>query len=85
MTGGRGADTFVFTDGHDTITDFKIRTDTLHLDDQNWRGRLSAQEAVDRFAHVEGGNIVFDFGGNDDLTLRGISNLDALVDLISIV
>lgn len=85
MTGGAGADTFVFTDGRDTITDFSWRSDTLHLDDQSWRGNLSAQEVVDRYAVVDRGNIVFDFGGNDQLTLTGVTNLNALVDVISIV
>ena len=62
-----------------------MRADELLLDDQNWRGNLNAQDIVDRYAEVVRGNIVFDFGGNDQLTLTGVSNLDALADVISIV
>lgn len=85
LTGGNGADTFIFSDGRDRITDFSIRSDTLVLDDQSWRNNYSAQEVVDRYAEVHRGSIVFDFGGNDHLTLTGITNLDTLVDVISIV
>lgn len=85
MTGGSGADTFVFNDGHDRITDFKLRDDRLYLDDRNWSGDLSAAQIVNRYAEVHDGNIVFDFGGNDTLTLTGVTNLNGLVDLISIV
>ena len=85
LTGGGGHDTFIFADGNDTITDFSIRADQLHLDDQNWGGQLSAQDVVDQYAQVKGGSVVFDFGGNDTLTLTGLTNLNALVDVISIV
>lgn len=84
LTGGKGADRFFFNDGHDQITDFKVRDDRLYLDDRNWSGNLSAAQIVDRYAEVQGGNIVFDFGGNDELTLTGVTNLNAVVDTISI-
>ena len=85
MTGGSGADTFIFTDGADRITDFSTRADRLHLDDGMWRGNLSVDEVVDRYATVQGGNVVFDFGGGDTLTLTDVTNLNALSDTISIV
>ena len=85
MTGGSGADTFIFTDGADRITDFSTRADKLHLDDRMWRGNLSVDEVIDRYATVQNGDVVFDFGGGDTLTLSDVSNLNALSDTISIV
>ena len=84
LTGGKGSDRFMFNDGHDRITDFKVWDDRLFLDDKNWNGNLSAAEIVDRYADVQNGSVVFDFGGNDALTLTGVTNLAALVDTISI-
>lgn len=37
------------------------------------------------YVSVQDGDTVFDFGGNDQLTLTGITNLDALTAVISIV
>lgn len=84
LMGGYEADRFMFTDGRDQITDFAYWSDTLYLDDRNWRSDLSAKQVVDRYAEVQGGSVVFDFGGNDILTLEGVNNLNAVVDTISI-
>lgn len=83
LTGGYGADKFIFTDGKDQITDFAHWSDTLYLDDQNWKGNLSAAEIVDTYAKVHNSSVVFDFGGSDVLTLKGITNLNAVIDTIS--
>jgi len=50
-----------------------------------WRGNLSVDEVIDRYATVQNGDVVFDFGGGDTLTLSDVSNLNALSDTISIV
>lgn len=57
----------------------------MELDNKNWSGALSAQQVVDRYGSVQSGNAVFDFGGNDELTLIGISSLSRLVDVIDII
>jgi serralysin len=84
LKGNSGADTFIFNDGHDRIRDFPIRSDQLKLDDKNWHGQLSAAQVVNRYASVQDDDTVFDFGGDDQLTLTGITNLDALAAVISI-
>ncbi|MGC9371516.1 MAG: calcium-binding protein [Paracoccaceae bacterium] len=75
LTGGDGADTFVFSDGDgaDRVTDFTTGTDVLRLDAGLWAGTLSAAQVVMQFASVQGGKVVFDFGGGDTLTLEGLS------------
>jgi Ca2+-binding RTX toxin-like protein len=85
LKGGGGADTFTFNDGHDRIEEFSIRSDHLKPDDKNWHGQLSAAQVVNRYAFVQDGDTVFDFGGNDQLTLTGITNLDALAAVTSIL
>ena len=84
LTGGKGNDRFIFNDGRDQITDFKVNDDYLCLDNKNWSGNLSAAEIVDRYAEEHNGNLIFDFGGNDELTLMGVTNLNEVVDTISI-
>lgn len=75
LTGGDGADRFVFAADFDAdqISDFTAGTDVLQLDDALWRGSLTAAQVVTQFASVSGGNVVFDFGGGDTLTLEGLS------------
>ena len=79
MKGGKGADEFVFNGGKDKIRDFENNVDTLVID----RALASGiSDALDQ-GEIIGGNAVFDFGGGDVLTLRGIDNLDILAnDLI---
>ena len=84
MTGGAGADTFVFADGRDEITDFNVRVDQLELNDKNWRGDLDAQDIIDRYASVQDGSVVFDFGGGDALTLTDVNTLAGLAETIDI-
>ncbi|OBY25204.1 hypothetical protein [Leisingera sp. JC1] len=67
LTGGYGADTFVFMrEFHqDTVQDFETGLDTLQL---SGMGYSSVTEALG-FATETGGNVVFDFGNGDKLTV----------------
>lgn len=84
MKGGSGADTFVFMDGddEDVVTDFDVAEDRLSLDAAVANG-ATAQGLVDA-ANKSGGDVVFDFGGGDILTLENVSNYDALILAIDI-
>ncbi|EFL88196.1 tandem-95 repeat protein [Ahrensia sp. R2A130] len=78
LFGGRGVDTFVFGEGsgRDTIYDFKTTRSTnssLIAGDQI----AISIDGIDSFAQLlsygsqSGGGVLFDFGGGDELFLRG--------------
>lgn len=70
----------------DRITDFNAaQGDKLQFDDNLWSGGKSAQDVVNSFAQITGDGVVFDFGGNDRVTLVGVTSLDGLADHISII
>ena len=45
----------------------------------------TAQDVIDDFGSISGGNAVFNFGGGHVLTVAGVTNLSSLVDDIFIV
>jgi len=85
MHGGAGADHFVFHRGRDVVRDFKDNQDTLHIDDALWGGGGRSVAEVLKFAHVSGGNTVFDFGNGNVLTLNGFANIAALQDDLIVI
>lgn len=87
LTGGAGADTFRFADrgSRDTITDFELGVDTLEFI-QAPRPMNGAPTTLDELmarASVVGGNAVLELNDFDQITLIGVSDLDALVDDIT--
>jgi Ca2+-binding RTX toxin-like protein len=90
LTGGPGADTFVFGKnfGKDKIFDFGTGGDILKFDDAIWsadHGTLNQVQLISQFATVSDGNVVFDFGGGDRLTLIGVASTIGLSDDIIII
>ncbi|SPH16896.1 Calcium-dependent protease [Defluviimonas aquaemixtae] len=88
LVGSSGADSFVFRGGHraDRIADFSSSDgDILLLDDTLWAGTLTASQIVSTFANVIGGNLVFDFGGGDVLTLDDLTVTAGLESQITII
>ena len=87
LRGGTHVDTFVFNDGADVIEDFTIgtafTTDRIEVDSALWGGAaMTGSEIVSAYASVVGGQVVFDFGGGDTLTLQGVSSLTGLDSLV---
>jgi serralysin len=80
--GGDGSDVFVFNrdGGNDIINDFEESVDTIELGSFVF---TTATEALN-FATETNGNVVFDFGDGDTLTVLNI-NTTALLDNILIV
>ena len=85
MVGNGGDDAFHFRKGWDcdVIKKFRDDTDTLVLSDNLWKGSYSTKKVVKKFAEVEQGDTVFDFG-RDELVLDGFKDLGALRDDIEI-
>lgn len=74
--------------GADGLGDFTPGVDLLILDAALWSGTLTPAQAVGQFASVQGGDVVFDFGGGEVLTLEGLSSAglrDALLSSTAIV
>lgn len=87
LTGGRGADDFVFArgTGRDRITDFGTGADMIVLNDNLWRGTLTAAQVVNRHAEDTGADVVLDFGRRGEIVIEGLANTRGLADLIEIV
>ncbi len=86
LTGGTGNDDFVFGLNYDSdrVNDFADNADELYLNDNLWGGGLTAQQVVDTYATVSGGNTILDFGGGDVLTVVGVTDEQILVNDIVI-
>ncbi|GAA6163901.1 hypothetical protein NBRC116590_16050 [Pelagimonas sp. KU-00592-HH] len=84
LNGGGGADDFHFNHGKDVVTAFQNNIDELYLDETALG--LTGQSAADVVAlgQVVGGNAVFDFGGGNILTVKGVTNLNIFLDDIII-
>ena len=79
LFGGSGADVFHFdkNDDHDTIKDFEDDVDTIQLDNFTFG---AGQDAF-TFATQVGGDVVFDFGSGDMLTVENATILQLQNDL----
>lgn len=75
-TGGKGSDTFVFTKGRAEITDFNPRHDHLEL---------AGYKLDDLSFNATDAGITIDFGGPNELTLDGVSSVNALISSIEFV
>lgn len=86
LTGGRHADTFVFGGriGRDEVTDFTSGLDTLQFASGLVGGASNGADIVSTYASIVGGDVVFDFGGNNTVTLAGHGSLAGLADDIAI-
>jgi serralysin len=86
LTGDAGADAFVFGrgSGKDMVLDFEDDIDTLRLDDALWTGVRTVAQVIADFGTNDNGDVVFDFGGGNVLTVLDIT-LNRLANDIDIV
>ncbi|MEO0762183.1 MAG: peptidase, partial [Pseudomonadota bacterium] len=86
LFGGPGSDSIVFDDGDDVdlVFGFEDDIDTLVLT-RDLVGQRNASQVVADFAISFGGSTVLNFGGGDQIELRGFANRNDLVDDIDIV
>lgn len=81
LVGGAGRDHFVFDAGQTTIVDFQNNIDTIHLNRNLWGGQnLTPQQVLSRFGEVENGHVELEFSNGRELVIRGVNNLNALLD-----
>ena len=79
LTGGSGRDTFVFNEGRDVITDFTYNVDMIMIETDHTLAEVMAM------GQIIDGDIVFDFGSGDVLTLRDVDDLQGLENSLLIV
>lgn len=80
MTGNAGADSFVYRAGADRVIDFLDNVDTLLLDDSLWGGAALTVNQVLAMASVIAGDVIFNFGGGNILTVDNVANKFLLAD-----
>lgn len=95
MVGGAGADTFVFKDGWavDRVSDFEDNTDTIELHADLWGGgAMDIATLLATYGHSNvnnngnaGQHVELDFGNGDILKIHGITDVNALLDDISLI
>ncbi|MFK7754847.1 MAG: M10 family metallopeptidase [Sedimentitalea sp.] len=87
LIGNNGADKFIFsgTIDRDVIKDFVKGTDELHLEDTLWTGTLSRAQVLNQFSQVISGDLVFDFGGGETITLEDISSKSGMAQDIVLI
>lgn len=86
LSGGAGADVFVFGGENDLMRDVEDDADALAVDDSLLPGQtLSAGQVLDTFASELTGALVFDFGGGEVEILQGVSTIEALRNDLEIV
>ena len=83
LVGGSGEDVFVFTEGHDRVSDFETAEDRLELSRALWVEEMSAEDIVATYASETEDGLVLDFGEHR-LTLEGLTDAGALAAVIDI-
>lgn len=85
LRGGTLRDTFVFNTGYDNdeINDFEEHRDILTLSTSLTGGETNAANIIASYGDVVGGQVVFDFGNGDVITLSNLTTLTGLEDNIS--
>ena len=84
LFGGGDADTFVFTAGHDLVTDFQRGLDTLAIEGDLYAGTLQPAEILILYGQIVAGSFEIDFGGGNIITLLGVTDAAGLADSITI-
>ena len=94
LRGAAGADSFIFTPGTgglswgaagaDRILDFTDNVDTLVLDTDLWGGAQRSIAQILAMGHVNGSQLVFDFGHGNSLIIAGLPRLSALADDLAV-
>ncbi len=84
LRGGTLRDEFIFRVGDDAdiISDFELNQDILKFATGLTGGLTDGSQIVSQFASLHGADVVFTFGGGDQITLESISSLSSIGDSI---
>ncbi len=80
LSGGSGSDAFIFAAGKDYVEAFENNLDELRLNDSLWGGTARSIDQVLAMARVVNGDLLFDFGNGNQLTINNLTNADVLRD-----
>ena len=74
LTGGEGADTFEFTkgSGKDTITDFEVGVDMIHIAKGGFKGIKDADDVAKHAKELKNGDIEINLGKGTKIVLKGV-------------
>jgi serralysin len=78
LKGGSGADKFVFNRGRDVIRDFKDDVDTIVISRAMISGSGRTIDDLLDNAEIINGNAIFDLSGSNQLTVRGVTDIEDL-------
>jgi len=86
LRGGTLVDTFIFAVGHDvdSISDFEESQDILSLASALVGGLTDGAAIIAQYGDASSGQVVFDFGSGDMVTLSNLTTLTGLEDNISV-
>ncbi len=86
LFGGADSDTFIFGDGYgsDRVMDFQDDVDTINIDETLWGGGKTIAQVLADYGTIVNGNAVLNFGGGDKLLILGVTDLNILLDDITL-
>lgn len=84
LWGGSGFDTFIFREGHDQIHDFSTSADTLLIDASLLEEGIDLASWLAENSEVEDDSVTIDFGGGNELTLRGVTDSELLTSNVEL-
>ena len=85
LIGGGGADTFVFSAGRDRIRDFHDNRDTIAINADLLDADESGIRDLMDHGRISHGDAVFTFDGGHVLTIDNVSNIDNLVNDLTLM
>jgi Ca2+-binding RTX toxin-like protein len=78
LTGGEGEDTFVFTkgSGKDTIMDFEVGVDLIHIAKGGFKGIKDAEDVAKHAKELKNGDVEINLGKGTKVVLKGVDIKD---------
>ncbi len=85
LRGGQGADVFVFESGNDIVRDYSLIVDALQIEANLLDEATPQGSDLANYSSVVNGNLVFDFGDGNTLTINNVTNVVQLFDDVTFI